>query len=94
MALLRRHPRLTGAAAVWTAAVILGAAAAGGVVLWGHRVLGAGHSCPYAPGPAPRYDCFYHPRVGWVYAAVLGIAFLGLAGAAGVLSAARRGTAE
>jgi hypothetical protein len=91
MALLRRHPRPTAAAAVWTAVVILGAAVAGGVVLWGHRVLGSGHSCPYG---APRYDCFYHPRPGWVYPAELGIVLLGLAGAAGVLVAARRSSTE
>jgi hypothetical protein len=89
MALLRRYPRLTAAAAVWSAVVIFGAAVAGGVVLWGHRVLGSGHSCPYG---ATRYECFYHPRPGWVYPAELGILVLGLGGAAGVLVTAHRST--
>ena len=70
------------------AALIVGAAFAGAAVLWGHRVLGAQHSCPQG---AAAYDCVYHPRPGWVEPTALGIVLLGLAGAGGVLAATSGG---
>jgi len=76
-------PRLTGAA------LVLGAAVAVAVVLSGHRVVGAEHSCPGTVG----YECVYHPRPGWVVPSMAGLVVLGPAGALGVLVATRpRGT--
>jgi hypothetical protein len=68
------------------AALILGAAVAGAVILSGHRVVGAQHSCPQAAG----YECVYHPRPGWVVPATACVVVLGAARAAGVLAATRR----
>jgi hypothetical protein len=86
-AFLPSLPRLRLAAA----ALILGAAVAGAVVLSGHRVVGGPHSCPYG---ARTYDCAYHPRPGWVVPAMAGLVVLGLAGAAGILIATRRRGAQ
>jgi len=71
------------------AALVFGAALAGAVIVYGHHVVGAQHSCP--SGGASAYNCVYHPRPGWVGPTALGIALLGLAGAGGVLAGSRGG---
>ena len=80
LAPLRPFLRLTATA------LVLGAAVAGAVVLSGHRVVGAEHSCLQTAGDA----CFYHPRPGWVVPSMVGLFVLGLAGASGILVATRR----
>jgi hypothetical protein len=77
---LRPLPRLRLAAA----ALILAAALAGALILHGHRVAYVLPRCTAGFGFG-IYPCVLQRRPGWVEPTALGIALLGLAGAAGVL---------
>jgi hypothetical protein len=82
---LRPLPRLRLA----TAALILVAALVGALILHGHRVAHVYPRCTAGFGFG-IYPCVVQRRPGWVEPTTLGIALLGLAGAAGVLVAPRR----
>lgn len=81
----RPLPRLGLSAA---AVVILGAALAGAIALYGHRVPRYGHRAiarhRYCGPTFPTPQCFERRRPGWVGPTALGIVLLGLSGA-GVL---------
>jgi hypothetical protein len=70
------------------AALVLGAALAGAVILHGHRVLHVYGGC--YPGGNCLIPVTRLVRPDWVDPLALGICLLGLAGAAGILLATRR----
>jgi len=76
-----------GLAAAVVAMLILYAALLGAASLPWHPFQGLPHSCPQG---SPAFLCSYGLRPAWVVPTASGIAFVGLAGAAGVLAAARR----
>lgn len=80
---LRPLPRL----GLTAAALILGAALAGAIVLYGHRASPYSHRAlaRYCQFSLPSPQCFERRRPGWVAPAALGTILLGVAGAAGAL---------
>ena len=71
------------------AALILGAALAAAFIVYGHRVVSHRPDCLLGH-LLPAGFCLEHARPAWAEPTALGIALVGIAGAAGVLVVRRR----